>query len=94
MDQVRSVTPTPFKKDLPKIEPETKKQDDFYRQALLTALKSEGIPNEFVIEGCHKTRRISENIHYISDIPEGVAKYLLERMTLIRETWLKSQEIK
>lgn len=111
VDNVRSVTPTPFKVPFPKSVPQEmetkystnqvlndvpapKVNDDFYRQALLTAIKAEGIPSEFVLEGCHKTNWIDKNVSSIADFPEGKAQALLERLPKLKETWLKSQEVK
>lgn len=92
-DSIRSIPLTPFKKEDIKVQAVVEnKQDNFYRQALLTAIKAEGIPSEFVLEGCHKTNWIDKNVSSISDFPEGKAQALLERLPKLKETWLKSQD--
>jgi hypothetical protein len=95
VDNVRSVTPTPFKKDVVKVEVvEQKVNDNFYRQSLLACLKSEGIPNEFVLNNIKEINWVDKSVQSLSDIPEGKAQKLVEGMPKIKERWIESQAVK
>jgi Rad52/22 family double-strand break repair protein len=95
VDNVRSVTPTSFKKDVINVEVrEQKVNDDFYRQSLLACLKSEGIPFEFVLNNIKEINWVDKSVQSLSDLPERKAQKLVEGMPKIKERWIQSHGVK
>jgi hypothetical protein len=57
-------------------------------------LKSEGIPNEFVLNNIKEINWVDKSVQSLSDIPEGKAQKLVEGMVKIKERWIQSQGVK